>query len=56
MTTIPESGLGIPIIQSVFPMVRAIVWPGEVGIAMAQAFWQGQRTAVDSYDQITHAR
>lgn len=38
MTTIPEGGFGIPIIQSVFPMVRTIARPGEFGIEMALTF------------------
>lgn len=38
MTTIPESGFGIPIIQGVFPMVRTIARPGEFGLEMALTF------------------
>jgi anti-sigma regulatory factor (Ser/Thr protein kinase) len=38
MTTIPESGFGIPIIQGVFPMVRTIARPGAFGLEMALTF------------------
>lgn len=38
VTTIPESGFGIPIIQAVFPMVRTIARPGEFGLEMALTF------------------
>jgi anti-sigma regulatory factor (Ser/Thr protein kinase) len=38
MTTIPESGFGISIIQRVFPMVRTIARPGEFGLEMALTF------------------
>jgi anti-sigma regulatory factor (Ser/Thr protein kinase) len=35
---IPEGGFGLPIIQSVFPMVRTIARPGEFGLEMALTF------------------
>jgi len=38
LSTIPESGLGISIIQSVFPTVRTITRPGEFGLEMALTF------------------
>ncbi len=38
VTTVPEGGFGIPIIQGVFPMVRTIARPGEFGIEMALTF------------------
>jgi anti-sigma regulatory factor (Ser/Thr protein kinase) len=38
MSTVPESGLGIPIIQSVFPMVRTLARPGQYGLEMALTF------------------
>lgn len=38
MTTIPERGFGLPIIQGVFPMVRTIGRPGEFGLEMALTF------------------
>jgi anti-sigma regulatory factor (Ser/Thr protein kinase) len=38
LTTIPESGFGISIIQGVFPMVRTIARPGEFGLEMALTF------------------
>jgi anti-sigma regulatory factor (Ser/Thr protein kinase) len=38
VTTIPEGGFGLPIIQGVFPMVRTIARPGEFGVEMALNF------------------
>jgi anti-sigma regulatory factor (Ser/Thr protein kinase) len=38
MTTIPESGFGVPIIQGVFPTVRTIARPGEFGLEMTLTF------------------
>lgn len=38
MSNIPESGFGISIIQSVFPIVRTIARPGEFGLEMALTF------------------
>lgn len=38
ITTIPESGYGISIIQGVFPMVRIIARPGAFGLEMALTF------------------
>jgi anti-sigma regulatory factor (Ser/Thr protein kinase) len=38
ITTAPESGFGISIIQGVFPMVRTIARPGEFGLEMALTF------------------
>ena len=37
-STIPERGLGIPIIESVFPIVRTIGHPGDFGVEMALTF------------------
>ena len=34
IATVPESGFGVSIIQSVFPIVRTITRPGEFGIEM----------------------
>jgi anti-sigma regulatory factor (Ser/Thr protein kinase) len=38
LTTIPEGGFGISIIQGVFPMVRTIARPGEFGLEMTLTF------------------
>ncbi len=38
LTTIPEGGFGLAIIQGVFPMVRTIARPGEFGLEMALTF------------------
>jgi anti-sigma regulatory factor (Ser/Thr protein kinase) len=38
VTSIPESGFGIPIIQAVFPLVRTIARPGEFGLEMELTF------------------
>jgi hypothetical protein len=37
-STVPERGLGIPIIEGVFPMVRTIGRPGDFGVEMALTF------------------
>ena len=38
IATTPEGGFGLPIIQSVFPMVRTITRAGEFGLEMALTF------------------
>lgn len=36
--TLPEGGLGLPIIRQVFPVVRTLRRPGEFGVEMALTF------------------
>lgn len=38
LTTLPEGGFGLHIIQGVFPMVRTITRPGQFGLEMALTF------------------
>ena len=38
ISTVPESGYGVSIIQSVFPVVRTVVRSGEFGIEMTLTF------------------
>ena len=38
VSSIPEGGFGLPIIQLVFPVVRTIRRPGEFGLEMALTF------------------
>ena len=38
ISSVPESGFGLPIIQSVFPIVRTISRPGKFGLEMVLTF------------------